>query len=101
MWNSILTARIWHRHFTTLPKPNRKTATPDGRQVLLVRGQNRVLFRWTLQGPEKNHGRLPRLSLRLRPLLAYRGFHELTSANGHISPHTSSTSRVRRTSPTR
>ena len=58
------------------------------REVLLVRGANRVLFRWTLQGPEKNHGRLPRLSLRLRPLLAYRGFHELTGANGAIRPHT-------------
>lgn len=58
------------------------------REVLLVRGQNRVLFRWTLEGPEKGHTQLPRLSLRLRPLLAYRGFHELTSANPQVRSHT-------------
>ncbi len=58
------------------------------REVLLMQGQNRVLFRWTLEGPPRCHARLPQLTLRLRPLLAYRGFHELARANPQVRTHT-------------
>ncbi len=57
------------------------------REVLLVNGVTRLLIRWTIEGPDRSgHGRIPSLSLRLKPLLAYRGFHQLTHANDAIRP---------------
>lgn len=59
------------------------------RELLLVKGKTRLLMRWTLEGPDrKGHGALPDLSLSLKPLLAYRGFHQLTHANPAINPQT-------------
>lgn len=61
------------------------------REMMLLRGITRLLFRWTVHGPaESGHQKLPPLSLRLKPLLAYRGFHELTHANDAIRPKTTS-----------
>ena len=50
------------------------------RELLLERGKTRLLVRWTIDG----NGLMP-TKLRVKPLLAVRGFHELTSANDAIS----------------
>lgn len=55
------------------------------RDILLLQGQTRLLFRYTLEGP-KNGAQVPPLTLRLKPLLAYRGFHELTHKNPFLRP---------------
>lgn len=56
------------------------------REVLLVQNTSLLLMRWSIKGTPG----LPPLTLRLRPLLAYRHFHTLTHANdaadGHIQP---------------
>lgn len=48
------------------------------REILMPRGQHRVLIRYsvTCRGSAR-----PELKLLVRPLLAYRGFHKLTKAN--------------------
>ncbi len=59
------------------------------REILLLPGEHRLLLRYTLAGPEREgFGKIPALTLRLRPLLAYRGFHELTRANASLISHT-------------
>lgn len=61
------------------------------REIIMPKGQTRLLLRWTLIGPERSSNEnLPPLSLRLKPLFAYRGFHRLTHANDAIKPHASS-----------
>ncbi|ATD82029.1 MULTISPECIES: amylo-alpha-1,6-glucosidase [Desulfovibrio] len=50
------------------------------REILLVQGQSRLAIRWSIRGP----AHVPALTLRLRPLLAYRSFHKLTHANAHL-----------------
>lgn len=61
------------------------------RELLLVPGKTRLIMRWTLEGPERGGaGKIPQLSLSLKPLLAYRGFHQLTHANNDLNPHTES-----------
>ena len=54
------------------------------REVLLVHGASRLLVRWTVEGPKG----IPPLTLRVKPLLAYRGFHQLTHANSHLRVRT-------------
>ncbi len=54
------------------------------REMLLVPGQSRLAIRWRIRGPAQ----MPDLTLRLRPLLAFRSFHKLTHANAHLSPAT-------------
>ncbi|WP_374291145.1 amylo-alpha-1,6-glucosidase [Desulfovibrio desulfuricans] len=56
-----------------------------GREVLLSRTTGRVLLRYELRGPKG----LPALTLRLRPLLAYRSVHALTRANAALRQDTS------------
>lgn len=56
------------------------------REILLMNGLTRLLIRWTFENSDKK-GALPELSLRLKPLLAYRGFHQLTHANPDLRPH--------------
>ena len=56
------------------------------RELLLVPGQSRLAVRWRIRGPAQ----MPALTLRLRPLLAYRNFHKLTHANTHLCPSTTS-----------
>ncbi|MDO5483295.1 MAG: glycogen debranching enzyme N-terminal domain-containing protein [Desulfovibrionaceae bacterium] len=56
------------------------------REMLLVPGKSRLLLRWTVEGSSAH---LPALSLRIKPLLAYRGFHELTRANSRLRVRTS------------
>ena len=59
------------------------------RELILLKGQTRLLWRWSVRGPEMSgHQKMPPLTLRLKPLLAYRGFHQLTHANGSIRPQT-------------
>ena len=54
------------------------------REMFLVRGASRLALRWSIQGISK----LPPLTLRIRPLLAYRHFHALTTANPHLNAQT-------------
>ena len=56
-----------------------------GREVLLSRTTGRVLLRYELRGPEG----MPALTLRLRPLLAFRSVHALTRANAALRQDTS------------
>ncbi|MBD5553089.1 MAG: glycogen debranching protein, partial [Desulfovibrio sp.] len=59
------------------------------REMILLQGETRLLFHWNVKGPADNEGqKAPQLTLRLKPLLAYRGFHQLTHANGAIRPTT-------------
>lgn len=56
------------------------------REIVLMKGKTRLLFRWRVQSQEGSDARqTPKLQLRLKPLLAYRGFHELTHANDAIN----------------
>lgn len=55
------------------------------REILLLPGQSRLLLRWTVEGSS----RVPPLTLRIRPLLAYRGFHQLAQANSNLRVRTS------------
>ena len=54
------------------------------RELVLVRGRTLLLFKYTcrLEGQESTH---PPLTLRIKPLLAYRHFHGLTVANGDLN----------------
>lgn len=54
------------------------------RELLLVKGESRLVVRYTVSG-----GKLPPLYLRLKPLLAYRSFHALTHANSDLHVQTS------------
>ncbi|RXE60923.1 glycogen debranching protein, partial [Muribaculaceae bacterium Isolate-002 (NCI)] len=54
------------------------------REMLLIHGTSRLVLRWSIQGLSK----LPPLTLRIKPLLAYRHFHALTTANPHLNAHT-------------
>lgn len=57
------------------------------REVVMVQGESRLLLRWTLKGPDKKAAAgFPAMKLRLKPLLAYRGFHQLTHANPALRP---------------
>lgn len=57
------------------------------REVIMIKETTRLLFRWTLMGPDRGtHQGLPSMTLRIKPLLAYRGFHQLTHANGALQP---------------
>lgn len=61
------------------------------REIVLMQGKTRLLLRWTFSGPDRQgHGRIPDLNLKVKPLLAYRGFHELTHKNDSLRPHTQS-----------
>lgn len=50
------------------------------REMFLQRGKSRLVLRYSLKGRSE----LPPLSLRLKPLLAYRHFHALTRANPQL-----------------
>ena len=54
------------------------------REMFLIHGTSRLLLRWSIQGLSK----LPPLTLRIKPLLAYRHFHALTRANSHLHVRT-------------
>lgn len=54
------------------------------REMFLIHGTSRLLLRWSIQGLSK----LPPLTLRIKPLLAYRHFHALTRANSHLRVRT-------------
>ncbi|OXS29302.1 MAG: glycogen debranching protein [Desulfovibrio sp. MES5] len=54
------------------------------REVQLVRGESLLLMRFSVRGPTP----VPPLTLRLRPLLAYRNFHKLTHANPDLRSET-------------
>ena len=54
------------------------------RELFLIHGTSRLLLRWSIQGLSK----LPPLTLRIKPLLAYRHFHALTRANSHLRVRT-------------
>ena len=54
------------------------------REALLVPGESQIVLRWSVRGPTPV---LP-LTLRLRPLLAYRSFHKLTRANPDLRTDT-------------
>lgn len=54
------------------------------REILLVRSKSRVILRYSIEGPD----RIPPLTLRIRPLLAFRNFHALTSQNGVLREET-------------
>lgn len=56
------------------------------REALLLKGVTRLLLRWKIQGPTQGGRTFPEMTLRLKPLLAYRGFHQLTFANDAIHP---------------
>ena len=59
------------------------------RDLVLVRGVTRLLLRYTISGSGKKSSQpYPEMTLRLKPLLAYRGFHQLTHANDAINPQT-------------
>lgn len=54
------------------------------REIMLMHGKHQVLLRYTFTDDTEMLSEaqpLPPVSLRLRPLLAYRSFHELTHAN--------------------
>lgn len=53
------------------------------RELLLVKGESRLVLRYTISG-----GKLPPLYLRIKPLLAYRNFHALTQANSNLHVRT-------------
>lgn len=56
------------------------------RELMLLKGVTRLLIRWTVAGPsQQGHQAMPPLSLRLKPLLAFRGIHQLTHANGALT----------------
>ncbi|MBQ3060714.1 MAG: glycogen debranching enzyme family protein [Desulfovibrio sp.] len=55
------------------------------REMFMLPGQTRLLIRWTVEGPS----RVPPLTLRIKPLLAYRGFHELSRVNSALRVRTS------------
>ena len=54
------------------------------REMFLIHGTSRLLLRWSIQGLSK----LLPLTLRIKPLLAYRHFHALTRANSHLRVRT-------------
>ena len=54
--------------------------TTIARDILLVQNKSQLLMRWKIE----SQGILPS-QLRLKPLLAFRSFHELTRANDQIS----------------
>lgn len=51
------------------------------RQIMLLQGKSRVIVRWSIEGS----GGVPKLTLRVKPLLAYRSFHALTHENAAIN----------------
>ncbi len=53
------------------------------RECLLVRGETRLIIRWSITGSG-----MPPTLLRLRPLLAYRSFHSLTRENANLHVRT-------------
>lgn len=55
------------------------------RELLLVKGESRLVLRYTVTG-----GKLPPLHLRIKPLLAYRNFHAMTHANNALNVRTNS-----------
>ena len=57
------------------------------REMILLKGETRLLFRWTVE--PRGTGtttKWPELTLRLKPLLAFRGFHQLARQNNFIQP---------------
>lgn len=50
------------------------------REMTLIRGRTLLLFKYSFEGPES----LPPLTLRLKPLLAYRHFHALAHENAEL-----------------
>lgn len=52
------------------------------REIVLLRGKSRLLLRWSLQGQSPT----PPLTLRLKPLLAFRSFHSLTQVDENLNP---------------
>lgn len=79
----------YQESFTLGPWPRFEYRVGDvriSREILLLKGETRLLLRWTLLAPDRKVQVLPQMSLRLKPLLAYRGFHQLTHANPDIHP---------------
>ncbi|MDR3363090.1 MAG: amylo-alpha-1,6-glucosidase [Desulfovibrio sp.] len=54
------------------------------REIILLDGVTRLVLRYSVKNPDG----LPPLTLRLKPLLAYRNMHELTHANPHLRADT-------------
>ena len=54
------------------------------REIILLKGVTRLLFRWNIASVADDARAMPELTLRLKPLLAYRSFHALTHANNSI-----------------
>ena len=60
------------------------------REIILFGGITRLLIRWSISSTATGTAqKMPQLTLRIKPLLAYRGFHALTHANPAINPRTS------------
>lgn len=55
------------------------------RELILLKGITRLLIRWSIYGASKQafHA-MPPLTLRIKPLLGYRGIHTITHANQAI-----------------
>ena len=47
------------------------------KEIMLVQTEHRVMIRYSVRGPQD----APAMKLRLKPLLAYRNFHDLTKSN--------------------
>lgn len=61
------------------------------REIIMENGKTRLLIRWKVEGTgRENQSIPPKLELRVKPLLAYRGFHQLTRANNAIQHRTQS-----------
>lgn len=63
------------------------------REIILLQGISRLLICWTISGAKNAaNQKMPALTLRIKPLLAYRGFHQLTHANPNIKAKSFSSS---------
>ncbi len=54
------------------------------REILLIQGKSRLVLRYAVEGSVA----IPPLTLRIRPLLAFRNFHALTCANAALREET-------------
>lgn len=57
------------------------------REIILLQGITRLLIKWTVSAPQnRENQKIPALTLKIRPLLAYRGIHKLTRQNSAVRP---------------
>ncbi|MBQ9406205.1 MAG: glycogen debranching enzyme family protein [Desulfovibrio sp.] len=59
------------------------------REILLSQNESRLVLRYSIDGPAN----MPPLTLRIRPMLAFRNFHALTKANPTLREETSAMER--------